>query len=302
MVSIVIVNWNGGILLKQCVESVLNYSDNLVEQIVIVDNASSDNSIFLLPESSLIHIVQNNINRGFGAACNQGYELSKTDYILLLNPDARLLPGALLQCLLFMQTQQNISILGVKHIDERNWVQPSCSRFPSFTDFISLSLGLHQIAPSVFKSPILMLDYNYEEAGEVDQVMGAFMFIRRTIIERLQTFMDEQFFVYFDDLDFSKRVSLHGEISFYNPAIAVYHKGNGTTENVKDIRLYYSLQSRLRYIKKYFNFFQVVVLSFVSLCLEPLARILHLLIKRRENEVRDVMKGYYLLYRSLLKI
>ncbi len=301
MVSIIIVNWNSGSLLKECVESILLYSDGLVQEVIIIDNASTDNSMDLVPINNKINPVKNELNRGFGAACNQGYLISKSEYVLLLNPDARLLPGSLESCCSFMQSNQKIAVLGVKHVDDSNSVQPSCSRFPSFIDFISLSLGLHQVAPRFFKSPILMLDYNYEKEGTVDQVMGAFMFIRRSVIGKLQTFMDERFFVYFDDLDFSKRISMQGEISFYNPSITVYHKGNGTTDSIKDVRLCYSVQSRLQYIDKYFGSVQAAILSFVSLCIEPVARITHLLLKRKTNEVREVIKGYYLLYRSLLR-
>lgn len=300
-VSIVIVNWNAGKLLQECVESVLEYAEALVAQIIIIDNASSDNSIDLLPSSTLITIIQNKTNRGFGAACNQGYLASIADYVLLLNPDARLLQGSLQKSVDFMEANKKFAVLGVKHIDESNQVQPSCSRYPSFGGFITLSLGLDKIAPNFFKSPILMLDYDYEKPGEVDQVMGAFMFIRRSVIGKLNTFMDEQFFVYYDDLDFSKRVSLSGEVSFYNPDITIYHKGNGTTDSIKDLRIFYSLQSRLRYIKKYFGALQVVILSFVSLCIEPVARITQLILKRRSAEIREVLKGYYLLYRSLLR-
>lgn len=301
MVSIVIVNWNAGRLIADCVESVIKYGEDQVAQIIVIDNASSDNSISLLPSHPSLTIIQNKTNRGFGAACNQGYEASKATYVLLLNPDACLLPGSLQKCVDFMEANKKFAVLGVKHIDESSTVQPSCSRYPSFAGFITLSLGLHQIAPKFFKSPIIMSEYDYEKPGEVDQVMGAFMFIRRSVIGKLTTFMDERFFVYYDDLDFSKRVSLSGEVSFYNPDITIYHKGNGTTDSVKDLRLFYSLQSRLRYIKKYFGGLQVVTLSFVALCIEPVARIAQLLIKRRTSEVREVLKGYYLLYRSLLK-
>ena len=147
MVSIVIVNWNAGLLLKECVESILKYSIDLVEQLIIVDNASTDNSLWLLPAHTAITIIQNKTNKGFASACNQGYALSTAEFLLLLNPDTRLLPGTLQASVDLMHANTGISILGVMHEDDKGEIQPSCSRFPEFRDFVTLSLGLHQVAP-----------------------------------------------------------------------------------------------------------------------------------------------------------
>jgi GT2 family glycosyltransferase len=298
-ISIIIVNWNSGFLLKECIESVLQFSEGYVKQIILIDNASADGSLLLVPENSIITIVRNKINKGFGAACNQGYALSTAKYILLLNPDTRILADTLRTCVSFMDTNSSISIVGAMHEDENRKIQPSCSRFPTFRDYITLSLGLNHIAPRLFRSPVLMYEYDYSRPGKVDQVMGAFMFIRKAVVDKLGYFMDERFFVYLEDVDFSKRVSIVGGISYYEPSIKIYHKGNGTTENIKGIRLYYNLESRLKYINKYFKKRNAFILFFLTLFVEPFTRMINVLIHFKGSEAKEVVKGYGLLYRKL---
>jgi len=249
----------------------------------------------------MIRIIRNAENKGFGAGCNQGYHLSTSKYVLLLNPDTKLMPGAILKSKEFMDSNIHISVLGVKHKDENGKVQPSISRFPSVKDFLILSLGLDKVAPRFFRSPLLVMDYDYETPGQVDQVMGAFMFVRTDFVQQLNTFMDERFFVYYDDLDFSKRVSLSGGISFYEPSIEIYHKMNGTTESIKGVRLFYSLDSRLKYIRKYFGKGSSIILYSAALIIEPFTRIVNVLVKKKSPEVREILQGYGLMYRKLIK-
>ena len=132
-IDIIIVNWNAGEMLHACVQSVLsNKSDNLNINVIIVDNNSSDNSITLLPIINSIQIIKNSSNTGFAAACNQGYSISKSDFVLLLNPDTILPPNTLYDCIEFIKNHSEIAILGVKQYFDTNQVMKTCSRFPNF--------------------------------------------------------------------------------------------------------------------------------------------------------------------------
>ena len=114
-------------------------------------------------------------------------------------------------------------------------------------------MGLSKIAPKIFHPGVLMTDWDHKESRKVDQVMGAFMFMRNSIFEKLGYF-DERFFVYYEELDFSKRLAQLGGTSFYNSDIKAIHIGGGTTNNVKTFRLFLNLSSRLQYAKKHFSF------------------------------------------------
>ena len=301
-ISIIIVNWNAGVLLVDAVNSILNSNFNLSKiQLIVVDNASIDDSVSMLPDHPSLQVILNSTNIGFGAACNQGYHNSEGRYILLFNPDAKVFSETLKGCIEFMDANENIDVLGAKHLDENGCTQPSCSRFPGFSDFINLSLGLHQIFPSRFRSPIINTELDYKKPSVVDQIMGAFMFIRKSSIEKLDMFMDERFFVYFEDVEFSKRIAISNGTSYYNPEIVIFHKGQGTTSAIKGTRLFYSLQSRIKYIRKYFSTFKAAVLIFFSVCIEPIARIVQLIIRARMSEISEVIKGYSKLYKNLSK-
>ena len=297
-IDIVIINWNAGNLLAEAVASILqsNYDlDNV--SILVIDNASSDNSLKLLPSHSSLKVIQNKENIGFASACNQGLRYAKGDYFLLLNPDTRVFSDTLLQSVQFMEDRKDISVLGVKHVDDDAKVHPSCSHFPTPTDFIVLSLGLHQIAPRFFRSPIIMAEYDFEKEGKVDQVMGAYMFMRRSDLVKFSMSMDERFFVYYEDLDFSKILNDLGGISYYTPSISIVHKVNGTTNQIKDKRLFYNVRSRLQYCKKHFGYMAYLLIAFFSLFIEPFTRIFYLIIARKFTEVKEVFKGYKMIYR-----
>src|SRR6267378_542361 len=121
--DIVIVNWNAGRQLRECLDSILTAShDGLaLQRTVVVDNASTDTSVNDLDDVGLpLLLVHNERNRGFAAACNQGAQNSAADYLLFLNPDTRLSPGALAGSLAFMDRSEyrRIGILGIQLVDD----------------------------------------------------------------------------------------------------------------------------------------------------------------------------------------
>lgn len=302
-IDIVIINWNAGNLILEAVESILacNYPKKELS-VIVIDNASTDGSADSIPYHPSVRVIKNKTNIGFAAACNQGFNLAKGDYFLLLNPDTKLFNDTLTKSVQFMELNTNISILGVKHLDDEGRVHPSCSRFPTTLNFIVTSLGLYNLFPKLFRPPLIMKDFDYEKAGKVDQVMGAYMFMRRSDIENYKLKMDERFFVYYEDLDFSKRLNEAGGISYYLPSISIVHKVNGTTNQIKDKRLFYSTRSRLVYCKKHFNFFSFLLIAFFSLLIEPFARVFQLLIKGRLGEIKNVARGYGMLYSYFLRL
>ncbi len=302
-IDIVIINWNAGSLLAEAVDSILQSSYDLNEvSIIVIDNASSDNSIKLLPSHPSIKIIYNKENVGFGSACNQGINIGQSEYFLLLNPDTKLFSDTLKKSVQLMEKCKEVSVLGVKHVDDNGNVRPSCSHFPTTFDFIVLTLGLYQLLPKLFRSPIIMMNYDYEKAGNVDQVMGSYMFTRKSDIEKYKLRMDERFFVYYEDLDFSKRLHDLGGISYYVPTISIVHKENGTTDQIKGKRLFYNVISRLQYCKKHFGYGAYSLIVLFSLFIEPFTRILHLLISRKVVEIKEILKGYKMVYSCFFRL
>ncbi|NOX65194.1 MAG: glycosyltransferase family 2 protein [Chlorobi bacterium] len=299
--DIIIINWNSGDLLNNCIKSIKEGKGvKLISKIYIVDNASIDNSINAINSFSDIHIIKNDKNLGFAAACNQGIYASNSKYILFLNPDTELLENSLLDSFLFMENNSDIDVLGVKHIDIKKVTQKSCSRFPTLKNYFYDIIGLSKIYPKFFNPATVMTDWDHEESKLVDQVMGAFMFVRRDSIDLYGKF-DEQFFVYYEDLDFARRVWDRGGKIYYLSNIEIVHEGGGITSRVKDLRLFYSLRSRLLYGLKYFPKHHFVILLILTLTVEPFTRVINLLFKLKYSEILDIFKGYKMLYGYLIR-
>lgn len=295
MVDIVIVNWNSGALLQTCVNSILtkkNYS--FLGAIFIIDNNSTDNSMMLLSVDPKIKIILNNTNLGFSKACNQGFKLCEASYTLLLNPDAQLQENTLQECISFLEENPTIDILGCMLLNDEGKITHSCARFPTPLSFLSNSIGLPKIFPSVFKPTLLMADWDHKTNREVDQVMGAFMFMPTLLFSKVGYF-DEQFFVYYEELDFSKRVKEAGGLIYFNSKIKAIHSGGGSTSQVKDYRLFLNLRSRLQYAKKHFSYSGNFLVGIATIFVEPVTRIFYLLVQGKLSEIKSTLKGYKML-------
>lgn len=297
MIDVVIINWNSGFYLEKCVESLLVYNHGTLNSIIIIDNASTDDSMHQLPVgNALVNRIFNSENLGFSKACNQGFKMAQAPYVLLLNPDAIVLENTLTEALRFMQKNPDVDVLGCQLKNEHGKISPSCARFPKPYRYFFHAIGLSSILPTVFNPPTLMADWDHLSNREVDQVMGAFMLMRRSIFDRIGYF-DERYFVYYEELDFSLRLNQAGGISYFNADIKAIHVGGGTTRGVLGYRLFLSLRSRLQYARKHFSL-PGYVLVFVSTCLiEPWIRLVFLVAQGKTKEISSWKEGYLRLFR-----
>lgn len=297
--DIVIVNWNAGKLLLECVRSIglaLNGSFKL-NSVTIVDNASQDNSLNGIEDIQLpINLIRNADNFGFARSCNLGAGTSQADYILFLNPDTRLFENSLQVPITFLDNPMNegVGIVGVKIVDEKENVSRNCARFPTPLGMIYMSLGLDKIFPNVFPAHF-MTEWDHLDSRVVDQIMGSFLLIRRDLFKRLNGF-DERFFVYYEDADLSLRAKQNGYLSYYLSAASVYHKGGGVSEKVKAQRLFYNLRSKILYSRKHFNFISGFFVSFFILFCEPVARVINAIFNSSIDSIKEILSGYKKLY------
>lgn len=300
--DIIIVNWNAGTLLRDCLESVVASSLMTInlQRVVVVDNASTDNSLNELEDLPLpLHIIQNKTNLGFGQACNIGAENSQADYILLLNPDTQLHQDTLTEAVQFIETSehQSIGILGVQLVDESGNITRSCRYFPTPLRIFSRILGLNRfIKYPAFTT--IMPHKAHQSSQRVDQVMGAFFLTRRALYDSLGG-MDEQFFVYYEEVDYARRAYEAGYTSYYLATTQAYHQGWGTTDQVKARRLAYNLYSRIQYSYKHFHWLSATGLLLATLLIEPFYRTVISLL-REPSSVGQTWQAYGLLWKRLL--
>lgn len=301
-IDIIIVNWNSGSQLQDCVSSIFEFGDNHVNQVIVVDNGSVDNSIGLLPKNEKkLKIILSKRNLGFAKACNIGAKESSAKYLLFFNPDAKLLEDTLDKVLKVMESEafKEIGICGVKILDEHEIVQKDCARFPTWKTYVAKAFVLDRIFPSLFPS-LWLTEFDHLRNMEVDHVMGCFFFIRSDLFTKLNGY-DEHYFVYLEDLDLSLRAKKAGYKTLYFADAAIYHKGGGVSEQIKAGRLFYSLRSRIIYAFKHFSIHEAIV---VFLCenIELIPRLARTLISFSLQEFVDTVKGYTMLWQDYANI
>lgn len=300
MLSIVIVNWNAGHQLRDCISSIRDLHGNVHTRIVVVDNASSDDSLNGIEFLGIpVTIIRNGSNLGFAAACNQGAVIATTPYLLFLNPDTRLYENSLDTPLSFMANPDNakIGICGIQLINESGQVDRSCARFPTLLIFLLQSVGLNKL-PGLRRFSLHRTDWDHATTQTVDHVIGAFLLVRRALFEQLQGF-DERFFVYLEDLDFSRRAHLNGWQSVYLTKAQAFHAGGGTSKQVKAARLFYSIRSRLLYGFKHFSPAAAWAVLAVTILLEPISRITFAVARASWRDAFYTFQGYRMLLQAL---
>jgi GT2 family glycosyltransferase len=300
-VHVVIVNWNSGRQLAECLESFAAVAGDRVAttRIIVVDNASTDGSCDALPSSPPLTVIRNPENRGFAAACNQGAADSVADFLLFLNPDTRLSPGALERPVQVMQSEANraVGIVGIQLVDADGRVARNTARMPTPWSMLGNSLGLDRLVPAIFP-PHFVTEWAHDETRAVDQVMGAFMLVQRSLFTALGGF-DERFFVYFEDLDFARRAQARGFDSVYLASAQAFHRGQGTTASAIGQRTYHFCRSRILFALKYFSALGAVLVIAATLLVEPFARALAALISGRSGTVTEVARAFAMLWSDL---
>ncbi len=304
-IDIIIVNWNTGGQLRACLSSIAaaDRQGFGLQRVRVVDNASSDGSADGHGDIDIpLEVVRNPENRGFAAACNQGAAGSGADYLLFLNPDTKLFRDSLSAPLAFMEREGNerIGIVGIRLVGDDGTPHRSCARFPDARHFLSRIFGLDVLFPRLLPS-YRLLDWDHGENRFVDQVTGAFFLVRRAVFETLGGF-DERYFVYMEELDFSRRMSDAGWKSFYLADAASYHKGGGASETERGHRLFYMVRSRIVYALTHFGRPSAVALALCSLLVEPVIRVASALLKGSVIEARETARGFGLLWRELPRI
>jgi hypothetical protein len=285
--DIIIVNWNSGDFLRSCLQSItsaLHESFTLL-RVVVVDNASSDESLRGLDGLELpLTILSNRSNRGFGRACNQGALESRADYLLMLNPDTLLEADSLRIPLEWLErdANQSVAVAGIQLIDSNAGVALSCARFPRFATYFWTATGLDRLLPGLSLG-YRMVEWDHSESRDVEHIMGAFYLVREAVFQALGGF-DEDFFVYFEDIDLSQRIAARGHRSHFLAQAQAYHKGGGTTAQIPARRLACFLRGKLRYARKHHGRIGFLLVAALMVLVELPLRCLAFLVARRPKE------------------
>jgi len=277
-VHIVIVNWNSGDWLRQCIDSIRTHGESHVDRVVVVDNGSTDGSDSIEP-APWLEIVRTGKNLGFAAGSNLGARGATARYILCLNPDASLHADTLEKAIAFMERPEarQVGVCGIRLVDETGEVQRHTVSFPT--------------PSTIYTVRTMRSGIDHSHSQPVDHVIGAFYLIRRSLFEQLGGF-DEAFFLYLEDVDLSLRAKEAGWTVHYMAEAVAFHKGGGTSEQVKASRLFYSLRSRLVYARKHFARAGYLRVLGTTLLVEPVLRLGRAALKLSWSEAADTVRAY----------
>jgi GT2 family glycosyltransferase len=261
LLSVIIVNYNVKYFLEQCLCSVRKAIGEMTVatggrnvEVIVIDNKSTDGSIeYLQPRFPFVQYIKNTVNEGFSKANNQGVQQARGKYVLFLNPDTIIPEDAFTKCTAFMESHADAGALGVHMIDgSGQYLKESKRGFPSlWVSFCKMS-GLTRWFPtsSIF-ARYYMGHLRNDQVQKVDILSGAFMVVRKSVLEKTGGF-DEQFFMYAEDIDLSYRLQQSGYINYYFPDCSIIHfKGESTRKDSKYVRLFY--KAMVQFVQKHFH-------------------------------------------------
>ncbi len=232
--SIVIVNYNVKHFISQCLYSINKAKKDIDCEVIVVDNNSVDGSCYLIKEKfPEVKLLENKKNVGFAKANNQAIKIAKGKYILLLNPDTVLEENTLSKCIEFMKTHEDAGALGVKMINGKGQFLPESKRaLPTPKVAFYKMFGLSALFPKSKEFGKYHLTYlKNNETNVIEVLSGAFMFMRKKVLDEVGL-LDEDYFMYGEDIDLSYRIIKAGYKNYYFPGTTIIHyKGESTKKS-----------------------------------------------------------------------
>jgi GT2 family glycosyltransferase len=230
-VSIIVVAWNVRALLGNCLRSVYEQTKGIKYEVILVDNGSTDSSVEMVrKEFPQTRIIENQDNKGFIKANNQGIEIATGRYVLLLNSDTIVLENAIAKTVQFADAHPEAAVVGCRVLNPDGSLQDNCFRFYSTLNMLLDVLWLSRAFPnSKLFGRKTYGGWDYNSVREVDVVVGCFSLVRMEAIQKVGV-MDERFFVYGDDIDWCYRFVKAGWKVLFTPAGRIIHYGGQATK------------------------------------------------------------------------
>lgn len=265
--SVVIVSWNVRDLLRECLLSLQACAragefslpgagsrtgdGSLTAEVIVVENGSRDGTAGMLrDEFAWVQLIEPGENAGFTRGNNIGMAASRGRWLLLLNPDTLVLPGALPRMVEYLDTHPTVGVLGPQLLNEDGSVQSSRRRFPTLWTALFESTWLQPLAPARVLDRYYMRDVADDEIALADWVQGSALMVRRAVLSQVGGF-DEDFFMYSEELDWQRRIRSAGwQVAYYPPAQIVHYGGKSSEQVVAQRHISFQT-SKVRYFRKH---------------------------------------------------
>ena len=253
--AIVVVSHNSEDYLESCLASITEETRGTDFQIVVVDNASADGDFSELTDRyPRLQVLRNDTNVGFAAACNRGINHCQADYYLLLNPDTRVLSQAIDRTLQFLRPRTKTGIVGCRVLNPDGSLQLACRRsIPRPSTALYRFLRLSTLFPRNKRLAAYNLSFLHErQIQQVEAVSGSFLMFRADVLET-SGYLDEQYFLYGEDLDFCHRARQQGwEVLYYPEAEILHYKGRSARTN-PGLSAYHYYRSMEIFFRKHYG-------------------------------------------------
>jgi len=257
-VAAVIVNWNARRVLRPCVEALLDIPD-LDLEVVVVDNASTDDSLEMLHDlRGRIRVVQTGRNLGFGTGINRGAQSSDATFVLVLNPDVVLDVDSASKMVRFLEHNPSVGLVGPKLLDDKGRPAATCGRHPHIVAEVCRKFLLHLILP--------WLTFGRQRPTmpkKMGWVTGACFLVRRKAMEAVGG-LDERIFMYYEDVDFCLRLRAAGWEVGYLPEATGHHSGGASSQQVLEQMLIVSETSYRLMIRRHLGLFAARLLTWLT--------------------------------------
>ena len=288
-ISCLIVTYNNESTISSCIQSLIKDLNSHTSEIIIIDNQSEDATVsaikvILKDNPEKIRLIENLFNFGFARAVNQGLTISKGKYVLILNPDTVIHEGFFQTMVSFLDDKPDIGIAAPQHLNKAGEIIPSCREFPDHLSLLFRLLGFDIVFSGnrVFDG-WKMGYFDHNESRVVDQPMGAALMMRKKDIDSVG-YMDEQFRMFFNDVDLCRRFFEHGMNAYFLSDAKITHIV-GHSVKQKAVRMILSSHwSYVRYLRKYFRqwyWFVPNLLASVALVSTACVRIVLVLFRKK---------------------
>jgi GT2 family glycosyltransferase len=259
--SIIIVNYNVTQLLRNCLNSIQKYSDVIDQEVIVIDNRSTDSSWGdLIPEFPKVHFIASEINGGFAKANNKAVETATGEYLLILNPDTELEGSYLKEILDFADSKTNFGCLGVRMHDANGDFLPESKR--SVPDMMNSFEKLFTSFKKKSSRSYYRNDVDEYGVAEVEVITGAFFLVKKSVYEKVGG-LDESYFMYGEDIDLCYTLLNNGyQNYYYGKASILHHKGESTVKDEVYLERFYGAMQI--FIDKYYRQSKPLQYSFMK--------------------------------------
>jgi len=252
--SVLIVNWNTRDLLRACLLSLRRHPPTEPMEVWVLDNASHDGSAAMVQqEFAEVGLIASEQNLGYAAGNNLLMQKAQGEYLLLLNADTEVTEGALDTALRFLREHPEAGALGANLVHPDGRVQASVRGFPEPSAVMWEYLGLARLFPRSRRfGAYRMTWFTYDRIAAVDQPMGTFLMLSRRAVEQVGL-MDEQFPVFFNEVDWCYRAKLQGWKIYFHPDVVIIHHGGASTRQVRPQMIWESHRSLQKFYQKHYR-------------------------------------------------